>query len=235
MKGKIICVDGGGDRIGKHTQAVMLSNYLKNHGLDVKCISFPNYGTPQAKPVEDYLNGKFNFLNPLEISMLYALDRSVTLREEKISEFLQDGGCVIFDRYVSSNIVYQIALAMKHTGKSIVGDFNNTTLIMNIEQLEYNLLKLPRPDLTIYLDMTRFVNEKLLSKDLMDDKEGDILEQDTELLDRVNVIGRELALLCNWKIVKCDDGVSPYSRETVHEKVVRIVDEFAETIPPKEK
>lgn len=236
MKGKIICIDGGGDRIGKHTQATLLSEYLQKLGLAVKCISFPNYGTPQAKPVEDYLNGNFSCLKPLEVSMLYALDRSVTLREEMIPEFLQNGGCVIFDRYVSSNVVYQTAISMKHSGKSITGDFANTALIMRIEQLEYEILKLPRPDLTIYLDMSRYVNEKLLMQDLKnDDKTGDLIEQDRELLDRVNVIGKELALLCNWKIVTCDDGISPYPKELIHEKVVRIVEEFAEELPTQKE
>ena len=81
MRGKIICIEGN-DRVGKHTQALMLEKYIQNIGYDVQTVSFPNYGTIQAKPAEMYLAGSFPMLGPMEASMLYAFDRSVTFKEK---------------------------------------------------------------------------------------------------------------------------------------------------------
>lgn len=226
MKGKIICIDGSGDRIGKHTQATMLTDYINSLGVPAKCISFPNYGTPQAKPVEMYLAGEFPRLGPIEASMLYAFDRSVTLRQEKAVEFVNNGGCLILDRYVSSNAIYQIASSLKEGEEVSIGNSNNYFLSFKIEQLEYQIVGLPRPNITIYLDMDRGMNKTLLDEDT--EKSGkDILESNEKLLDRVNIIGKQLANLCNWSIIKCNDDQRVFSKEEIHEKIKDTIADFA--------
>ena len=42
MNGKVITIEGG-DRVGKHTQSVLLSQYLYSIGIDTITLSFPNY------------------------------------------------------------------------------------------------------------------------------------------------------------------------------------------------
>lgn len=230
MKGKIICIEGS-DRVGKHTQSMMLADYIRGYGYDVKTLSFPNYGTEQAKPVESYLAGNFNMLDPMEASMLYAFDRSVTFREMNIRSFLREGGVLILDRYTTSNVVFQIARSINEENKIDVRSNKAFELIYKIEKLEYGFLNLPRPDAVIYLKLDRDIQKQLLKDDETIKGVGsiDIHESNEKLLDRVSVIGVQLASICGWNIVECYDekNNSMFSKEEILQKIVNeLSDDF---------
>lgn len=206
MRGKIICIEGN-DRVGKHTQSMLLTEYIRELGYEVQCISFPNYGTPQAKPVESYLAGDFPSLGPLEASMLYAFDRSVTLKDMNIIEFINNGGIAVMDRYTTSNIVFQVARFVEERGIDNLTPTDIFNLVYKIEELEYNILKIPRPDIVIYLELNRELN-RLLVKNNMEIKgnnPNDFHESNESLLDQVARTGMEIAKMSNWNIVECYD------------------------------
>ena len=108
MEGRIIAIEGC-DGVGKETQAKLLSKTLTKRGIINRIIHFPTYGTESAIPVEIFLQGKLKDLSPVEISMLFALNRSVELRKLNIEEKVEAGEFFIFDRYVSSNIITNAA------------------------------------------------------------------------------------------------------------------------------
>lgn len=237
MRGKIITLEGN-DRVGKRTQSRLLADYIRNIGYDVKTVSFPNYGTEQSKPVEYYLAGNFPLLGPIEASLLYAFDRSVTFREMNIKGFLKNGGVLILDRYTTSNITFQIARSFRKGEEIDVRNDKSFSLIYRIEQLEYNILELPRPDAVVYLKLDRKAHHKLLDADHeIKGIKNDIHESDTELLDRVSEVGIQLARLCGWNIVDCYDKEkdSIYSKEEVLEKIVNGLSDKLNILPKQEK
>lgn len=224
MKGKIICIEGN-DRVGKHTQSILLSNYIQSLGYSVKCLSFPNYGTPQAKPVESYLAGSFPMLGPLEASILYAFDRSVTMKELEIKSFLKDGGVIVMDRYTPSNIIYQIARSFKDGEEINISSEKVFNLAYKIEHLEYNILGLPRPDAIVYLKLDREMNKRLLENDteIKGNNLKDLHESDELLLDRVAEVGIKIARLSDWSIVECYDyeNAQMYPKEKILKEIIR--------------
>lgn len=202
MKGKVITIEGG-DRVGKHTQSILLSQYLCSIGIDTITLSFPNYGTKQASPVENYLAGEILNANGMEASLLYAFDRSITCREANIKKLIDDGIWVIFDRFTPSNQMYQCARELPDNvdlNKSLP---INWKMADDIEKLEYDILGLPKPDHIIFLALSRKNNDILLEKDLGKDG-GDIHENDHNLLDRAAAVGFELAKKYHWETIHCD-------------------------------
>jgi dTMP kinase len=225
MKGKVITIEGG-DRVGKHTQSILLTDYLLSKGINTKQISFPNYGSIQAMPVENYLAGNFPDISSIEASMLYAFDRSITCREEKIKEFIEDGGWVVFDRYVPSNMMYQTAREVPDENLDLSKPLPyDSKLVEDINYLEYFILGLPKPDAIFYLNLDRKINDVLLKKDLGTDG-GDIHEKNHTLLDKAANIGLQLAQKYNWNIIQCNNprSSSILNPQAIHLNITKIVD-----------
>lgn len=222
MRGKIISIEGG-DRVGKHTQSLLLQQWLIDQDIEAKQFSFPNYGTDQSQPVENYLAGKFGKLDPMEASVLYAFDRSVTLREEKINLFLDNGGWVVFDRYVQSNMMYQTARHLPDDIDLTTIDTYDNTFIEKLSQLEFDILGLPKPDMIIYLDLDRKFNDILLNKDLGKNG-GDIHERDHGLLDKASIVGSLIARDYGWNRIICNDENGIFSIEDIHKNIIKEVE-----------
>jgi dTMP kinase len=137
----------GVDGAGKTTQAALLTLWLKEQGHDVEQISFPRYGHPAAYFVQEYLDGKYGSLaevGPYRAAMFFALDRYDAAFG--IREALRMGKIVIADRYVASNMASQ--------GAKIKNLKARHEFFKWIEQLEYNELAVPRPDLNLVLNLS---------------------------------------------------------------------------------
>ena len=149
MTGKLIVIEGT-DSSGKQTQASLLADHLKKDGIKCFKSGFPDYDSPTGKIIGDCLLGKNNKsyfpegINniPAKVAALYyAADRAYNI--DKIKSLLNQGVNVILDRYVESNMAYQAAKSEN------ISDKINTLLWM--EQLEFNMLDLPKPDKVIFL------------------------------------------------------------------------------------
>ena len=82
-----------------------------------------------------------NKIPPKVAALYYAADRLYNI--DKINELLDQGINVILDRYVESNMAYQ-ASKLETVSERI-------NLILWLEQLEFTLLDLPRPDKVVFL------------------------------------------------------------------------------------
>ena len=58
MKGRLLTVEGL-DGSGKATQANLLCDFLKEQGITVREVSFPDYDHSSSALVKMYLNGEF--------------------------------------------------------------------------------------------------------------------------------------------------------------------------------
>ena len=153
MKGKLIVIEGT-DCSGKETQSNYLIEKYKLNNIKAVKYSFPMYDTPTGKIVGGPYLGKQYIcegwfeetapnVDPKVSSLYYAADRKYNIK--KIISSLEDGFNVIVDRYVFSNMAHQ-------GGK--IEDYEKRMEIYNwLDQLEFNLLELPKPDISIFLHM----------------------------------------------------------------------------------
>ena len=149
---KIIVIEGT-DCSGKETQTKLLLENLKNDGIKIDSMSFPNYESPTGKIVggpylvKEYIcDGWFAegaaLVDPYVAMCYFGADRryNLPLIKEKLNN-----GHLILDRYVYSNMAHQ-------AGKLDDVDARNK-MIDKLEEFEFGILELPRPDIAIFLYM----------------------------------------------------------------------------------
>lgn len=212
--GKIIVIEGT-DGSGKKTQAQKLFERLKSEGYKVIQRSFPNYDSPSSAPVKMYLNGELGEnakdIDAYQSSSLFAVDRLCTMFSLK--EFYENGGIIILDRYVSSNMVHQ-------AGK--IDDLKERDKFLEwLSDLEFNKLKLPRPDKVIFLDVPVEISKNLANhrKELKAGTHQDIHEKDKSHLQHAYCAGKYVAEKYNWKIIPCTKDGQILSIDEIAEKI----------------
>ena len=154
MKAPIIVLEGL-DACGKSTQTELLLNNLKKKNISVGWKRFPGYDkTPAGQRIAAYLRGEFGdmqAIDPKVVASLYAADRLFQL--EDIENMRHENDVVIFDRGVTSNLIYTPA-----RGK----DKNEVVDLINfVEQLEYHINGFPRESLVLFLDASFEAQKKI--------------------------------------------------------------------------
>lgn len=217
--GKLIVIEGV-DSSGKETQTKLLFEHLKNKGLNVKKISFPDYESDFCMPVKGYLAGQLgdnpDDVNAYAASSFYAIDRYASYKRDW-GEFYEAGGVIVCDRYVTSNIVHQ---AMK-----IKGD--KTSFIEWLADYEYEKLGLPKPDVVVFLDMPPVAAQFLMknrANKITGDAQKDIHEKNAGYLNAAyeNAVG--VAENQGWKRVVCAENLDIRTIEGIHAEIVSIVE-----------
>ena len=149
MRGKLIVIEGTNNS-GKETQTKLLVEKLNKDGIKCEKRRFPDYSSLTGKIISEDILGKhqkslfdegINKIPPKVAALYYAADRLYNI--DKINELLDQGINVILDRYVESNMAYQ-ASKLETVSERI-------NLILWLEQLEFTLLDLPRPDKVVFL------------------------------------------------------------------------------------
>lgn len=197
MKGKFIVIEGT-DGSGKKTQAKILCEKLNEAGINCIVQSFPNYDSPACTPVKMYLNGEFGdigCLDAYQANSLYAVDRLCTMMGLK--DHIKNGGSIVFDRYVESTMLHQAALIENQEERDKFLDYVN--------DFEFGKLKLPKPDLVIFLDVPVEVSKKLADSrgEYKSGNKKDILEQDISHLTKAYNSGKYVANKYGWTQISC--------------------------------
>ena len=221
--GVLIVIDGV-DASGKQTQSKLLSERLKREGKNVKMISFPAYDKPSSTLVKMYLNGDFgekpSDVNAYATSTFYAADRFATYRTDWGSDY-NNGTIILADRYDSSNLIHQAS-------KIDIDDEKNK-FISWLDNLEHNIYDLPRPDMTVFLDMPPEYGMELM-KDRANKADGtdkkDIHESDFGYLKKSYENAVYVADYCGWKRISCVKNGKIRSVEDIHEDIYAVVKKF---------
>lgn len=163
----MLIVIEGLDGAGKSTQVKKVKEYVLSKGLKLKYIHFPRYDAPvYGDLIGKFLRGGFgdiNHVHPQLVALLYALDRKDA--GAQIRQWLDEGCCVVLDRYVYSNIGYQCSKLSDELERERLRDW--------ILELEYGVYKIPRPDVNIFLDVPLdFVSSRLASSRAGDSDRG---------------------------------------------------------------
>lgn len=224
--GRFIAIDGP-DGCGKTTQIELLAQTLAVTGYDGVIFDFPQYNTASSAMLEKYLKGQYGDLNPEAASILYAIDRFDAA--SKIKAYLAEGKIVLANRYVTSNAGHQGAK---------LEEYNDRVRFYRwLDNLEYNIFNLPRPDLTILLHMPVEISIQLLEKRAQEQphRPKDVHESNEEHLRAAEQAFLEIAdLYPNTKLVDCFENNQLLSPQETHTKVWELVRRIAlKDVPPK--
>ena len=198
--GILIAIDGV-DASGKQTQTELLKKRLVEDGKNIKAVSFPAYDNPSSTLVKMYLNGDFgekpSDVNAYATSTFFAADRFATYRTDWGKDY-NSGTIILADRYVSSNLIHQAS--------KIDNSAEKDKFLTWLDDLEHNIYGLPRPDVTIFLDMPPEYGVMLM-KDRANKANGtdkkDIHESDFSYLETSYNNAVYVAERFNWKRVSC--------------------------------
>ncbi|MCA9359705.1 thymidylate kinase [Candidatus Nomurabacteria bacterium] len=215
MSGKLIVIEGA-DGAGKATQSKLLAERLKAEGMQIEGLEFPRYEETffgsYIREWIDEVHGNFIDLDPRLASILFAGDRFEV--REKITGWLNEGKHVILDRYVSAS--------MLHQGAKFSDNEKRGAFLLWLAKLEYEVFKLPRPDLVVYLDMPAEMRHALLttdeSKPNLGHTETDAVYQAAVQNSAVQVAGLE-----EWKIVSCLHEDKLRSKDDINAELYGIV------------
>lgn len=236
--GKLIVVEGT-DCSGKETQTNLLMERLKNDGISVCKLSYPMYETSTGKIIGACLLGKPHMcdellkqdhsffeegggnVDPLTAILLYAADRRYNL--PKIYEALDNNDVVILDRYVPSN--------MAHRGGQIENKEERLQMYKKIEDLEYGMLELPRPDMTLFLYMP-YEYACILKKNRKE--KMDETETNEKYLKRSEETFKELEKLYDYKRINCVLDNNIKTIEQINDEVYSSVKEYLNSYVKKQ-
>ena len=248
-KGKLIVVEGT-DGSGKTVQTNLLVERLSGEGNKVQMTDFPQYGKSFfANMIEKYLKGGFGWpqalrdhlkshpltkgtsstsgndgteyvesrpdeVNPYLTSLLYAGDRWEA--GSLMHKWLDDGDIIISNRYVCSN--------MAHQGAKIDNAGERKKFFEWIEELEYKVYAIPKPDITIYLHVPIEISRKLIEARAKESEglksEVDLHEGDIRYMQGVQETYIELADSdSNWCTIECTKNNQMKPREEIAEEV----------------
>lgn len=218
-KGKLIVIEGT-DCSGKGTQSDLLYKRLIKDGLNTFKSSFPMYDTPTGKIIGGPYLGKehiclgwfkegANNVPAKVASLYYAADRLYNI--DVIKENLEKGNIVILDRYVTSN--------MGHQAGKIKDKNKRLEMFKWLEELEYNLLELPQPDIKIFLHMPYD-----FSKNLQKNRtELDEHEKSPENIINAEIAYLELSEIYDFTKIECIQNGELRTIEDIHNEIYNIV------------
>ena len=214
-KGQFIVIEGT-DGSGKGTQVALLIDRLKKEGVGVEVADFPQYDNFSSAFVSKYLRGEYgtaNEVGPYRASVFYALDRYD--KSFDIKRWLAARKVVVSNRYVSANMGHQ-------TGK-IEGKKKRDQFLAWLENLEYKIFNIPKPDVVILLYMPPEVGQKLVdqkaTRSYTKGKKRDIHEADIDHLRKASEAYLYVAKKYGWKIINCVEKGILLSREEIHKKI----------------
>jgi dTMP kinase len=193
MKGRLIVIDGLNGS-GKQSQTEMLVSRLNAEGILAKRVDFPQYDSESGKLVKRYLSGEFGEnVNPYLGSLPYAIDRKMSAENEMI-RCLNDGYVIVCDRYVSSNMIHQSSYFDTKEKQDEYLDW--------ITNFEYKFMKLPQPDMTVYLQVDPTITINLMK----DREELDMHEKNVAYIHTCYEMAQYVANKYNWTTINCVDN-----------------------------
>ncbi len=176
MAGLLIVFEGL-DQSGKQTQAEGLRDLVTARGRECLLLSFPDYTTRIGHEISEALHGGRDYA-PDTLQLLYIANRYE--KRGDIEAALGRGAVIVCDRYMASSVAY--------------GEAQGLDAEWLIETQQF----LPRPDLTIVLDIdpATAVRRKASGRDKY--------ERDLALLSRVRSSYHRQAAQDGWMLLNGD-------------------------------
>lgn len=211
-----IVIDGI-DWSWKWTQVELISNYLKEIWKNVLVLDFPRYGKKSAFMVEKYLNWEYwKDISAKKASIFFAIDRFEAMKDLEKDFYSYD--FILSNRYVSANMIHQ---AWK-----IRDDQERKEFLDWLQDLEYNIFWIPKPDKTIFLNVSPEMSQKLVLKKLEREylkwwKKMDLHEEDKDHLIFAHKSAMEIVKNNpNWVKIDCQKWDEMKSIEEITKEIL---------------
>lgn len=231
-KGLFLVIEGT-DGSGKGTQFKKLITKLESEGYDVATFDFPQYDQPSSYFVKEYLNGKYGSaddVGPYTGSMFYALDRFQAA--PAIQQAINEGKVVLANRFTGSN--------MAHQGTKFGRSEERRGYFIWLDNLEFQMLKIPRPDKSFVLRVPAEIAQELVDQKetrSYTDKKRDIHEADLSHLQRAVEVYDDLCQLFpkDFTRVDCVRSGKLMDIDSVHEHLWKSIEPLLPAKPKKSK
>ena len=230
---KLIVLEGT-DGSGKETQSKLLVDKLNSVGIKSTIISFPMYDSPTGKIIgacylgkeemcKDLLKESKSFfeegssnVDPITSSLLYAADRRYNLKV--LEQAKEEYDVIILNRYIYSNMAHQ---AGKIENKS-----ERTYMFQMLDNLEFNICRMPRPDKIIFLHVPCEIALELRKKRK---EKLDANEKSIEHLKNAEETYLLLADYYGFDTINCLDKDNKMRKaEDIHEDIYNIIEKIVE-------
>ena len=217
MAGKFIVIEGL-DGSGKATQTEILRKYFEENGKTVKKLTFPDYDNESSALVKMYLGGEFgdnpDDVNAYAAAAFYTVDRIASYLKFWKEDY-ENGSVILADRYATSNIIYQMSKLPESEWDSYI-DFQ--------QDFEYSKIKVPEPDLIIYLDVEPEVSQKLLSSRYSgDESKKDLHEKNLSFLLSCRKSALYAAERLGWVKISCTKDGEMRSIEDISADILKVI------------
>ncbi|WP_448858835.1 dTMP kinase [Corynebacterium propinquum] len=231
----IIAIEGI-DGAGKNTAVTALTKTLRQQGIAVEVLAFPDYDNSiHAQLAREALYGRMGDLSdsPYAMATLFALDRAASRdtlwqyhaghHADAADNARRSDAVLILDRYVASSAAYSWA----RTGEQAVTDW--------VAELEFGRLGLPKPDLQILLDVPVDVAAaRAQSRSEADStRQRDHYERDSDLQTNTNAAYHQLAEL-NWASQWLVSDDIDKIMATIHTRRAELAHRSVPVTPPPE-
>lgn len=214
-KNKNIIVIDGADGVGKTTQIEL----LKTTHSDYRFRKFPVYSSDTGYFIQQYLYNNLDNILPIDhihftdvyrSSLLYTMDRVMWF-----SQHYNPNKDLICDRYTTSNMIHMGANILLHRGT--MDDVKK--YIEHLENLEYNILNIPRPTKVIYLDAPiEQILTNLNSRNILDKHENE------DLLRNVDKIKNYLINTYHWEVIHCFKNGKLRTIDDINTEIKTLID-----------
>lgn len=201
----------------KWTQIEIISNYLKEIWKNVLVLDFPRYGKKSAFMVEKYLNWEYwKDVWAKKASIFFAIDRFEAMKD--LESDINNYDFILSNRYVSANMIHQ---AWK-----IRDDQERKEFLDWLQDLEYNIFWIPKPDKTIFLNVSPEMSQKLVLKKLEREylkwwKKMDLHEEDKDHLIFAHKSAMEIVKNNpNWVKIDCQKWDEMKSIEEITKEIL---------------
>ncbi|MDB5164134.1 MAG: putative thymidylate synthase [Candidatus Saccharibacteria bacterium] len=223
----IFLVVEGTDGSGKGTQFDKLAKRLVAEGYDVETFDFPQYDAPSSYFVKEYLNGKYGTaeeVGPYTGSLFFALDRYQAAAS--IRAALDRGAVVLANRFTGSN--------MAHQGTKFRYPEERRGYFIWLDNLEFEMLKIPRPTKSIVLRVPAEIAQELVDQKAersYTDKKRDLHEADIEHLRKSVEVYDELCNLFpkDFMRLDCVRGERLMDIDTIHHLLYETIEPLLPT------
>jgi dTMP kinase len=221
----------GVDGSGKSTQIAKLREMFAQKGIPTEYLHFPRFDAPYfGDLIARFLRGELGSIDqvdPYIVAMLYAGDRRDAAA--MIRGWIGEGKVVICDRYVYSNIGYQCAKVADEQEREKLREW--------ILSLEYDYFAIPRPDISLFLDVPfAFTERKLLQEQREGDDRAylhgkkDIHEQSMDLQRQVRQVYIDAAQHDEtMHVVDCSKDGEMASPEEIFKRIECVVNSYINT------
>ena len=205
------------DWSGKATQVKLLEEKLKSMWKKVKILDYPRYWEKSAFAVEKYLNWDYwKNIWAKAASIFYAIDRfddSFNIKND-----LEEYDYIISNRYVSASMIHQAGKIENIKEREKFLDW--------LYDLEYNIFNINKPDLTIFLNVSPEMSQKLVLKKedreyLKDGKKMDLHEADKNHLINAHASAMQVVeKFDNWIKIDCEKNWEMKGIEEINTEIL---------------